>query len=284
MRLATLGTPGTPGSPVRGDAGMSIIRAPRPEQNYTTVSNAIIRDSRLSYRARGVLIAILSRPNHWRTDAPQLAMDGKEGRDAIRTALAELQETGYIVIHKFRTDKGTWDSDMIVFDSPQDSPHPRGFPALVKPPESGQWVAETLPVDCDLSDISRVGGDIDAGQNQNGKPALVNRGGFPGPLVSTKTKELNLGSAPADEPKPVRRKPAVPIPPDWCPSPTHKSMAHELHVDCDDEADRFRNSALAKDTRWRDWDAAYRNWMKNAVKFGRTIQPTQPTTFSNGGW
>jgi hypothetical protein len=35
---------------------MSIIRSPRLESNFSVMSNAVIRDSRLSYRARGVLL------------------------------------------------------------------------------------------------------------------------------------------------------------------------------------------------------------------------------------
>ena len=71
---------------------MSIIRSPRVESNFSVISNSVIRDTRLSYRARGVLLDILSRPDNWRISADSLARSGSEGRHAILTALKELRE------------------------------------------------------------------------------------------------------------------------------------------------------------------------------------------------
>lgn len=85
---------------------MTIVRAPRPEQDYTTIRNNILRDESLSYRARGVLSCILSYPDNWETNAEKLSEKSPEGRDAIRTALRELVSKGYIV-RKVVRDKET---------------------------------------------------------------------------------------------------------------------------------------------------------------------------------
>jgi biotin operon repressor len=84
------------------------------------MSNAVIRDSRLSYRARGVLLEILSRPDNWRVSGDSLARSGKEGRDAILTALKELRDCGYIRMVKVRNEDGTFETTNYVFDTPQD--------------------------------------------------------------------------------------------------------------------------------------------------------------------
>jgi biotin operon repressor len=84
------------------------------------MSNAVIRDSRLSYRARGVLLEILSRPDNWRVSGDSLARSGKEGRDAILTALKELRDCGYIRMVKIRKEDGTFETTNYVYDSPQD--------------------------------------------------------------------------------------------------------------------------------------------------------------------
>lgn len=99
---------------------MSIIRSPRLESNFSVISNAVIRDSRLSYRARGVLLEILSRPDNWRVSGDSLARSGKEGRDAILTALKELRECGYIRMVKERKEDGTFVTNNYVYDTPQD--------------------------------------------------------------------------------------------------------------------------------------------------------------------
>ena len=99
---------------------MSIIRSPRLESNFSVISNSVIRDSRLSYRARGVLLEILSRPDNWRISGDSLARSGKEGRDAILTALKELRDCGYIRTVVQRLPNGTFETNNYVFDTPQD--------------------------------------------------------------------------------------------------------------------------------------------------------------------
>ena len=53
-----------------------IIRAARPHQNYTVVHNELIEDSQLTWKARGILVYLLSKPDHWRTgwDLPKPLM------------------------------------------------------------------------------------------------------------------------------------------------------------------------------------------------------------------
>lgn len=124
---------------------MSIIRSPRLESNFSVMSNAVIRDSRLSYRARGVLLEILSRPDNWRVSGDSLARSGKEGRDAILTALKELRDCGYIRMVKVRKEDGTFETTNYVFDTPQDVvPHPENpttdsvVPPYPEKPASGK--------------------------------------------------------------------------------------------------------------------------------------------------
>ncbi len=101
---------------------MSIIRSPRVESNFSVISNSVIRDTRLSYRARGILLDILSRPDNWRVSADSLARTGCEGRHAILTALKELREAGYMRTEKLRKDNGQFETVSIVYDTPNYEP------------------------------------------------------------------------------------------------------------------------------------------------------------------
>lgn len=101
-----------------------IRRGPRPRSNFTIVRNDIGLDARLSYRARGVLIAILVRPDNWTASADSLARQGLEGRDAILRALGELETHGYLVRSQYRGDDGRFVHESVVYDFPQVAPSP----------------------------------------------------------------------------------------------------------------------------------------------------------------
>ena len=113
---------------------MSIKRAPRPKTNFTIITNAVLRDENLSFRARGVLASILSRPDNWKTTAESLARESKEGRSAILTTLKELEVAGYMKRTKYRNEKGQWVWESFVYDSPQQNHKPESsFPSTDKP-------------------------------------------------------------------------------------------------------------------------------------------------------
>ena len=51
------------------------------------------------------------------------------------------------------------------------------------------------------------------------------------------------------------------IPAGWKPTEEHRALADRLGIDCDIEADKFRDSALDSGARSADWNAKYRNWL-----------------------
>lgn len=97
---------------------MRIIRAPR-QAHFTIIPNETARDRNLSYRAAGLLVELLSHEDGWETNAERLAARAKEGRDAIRKALNELEAHHYMSRKKQRTPQGTWVWTQFVFDVPQ---------------------------------------------------------------------------------------------------------------------------------------------------------------------
>ena len=104
---------------------MSIIRAPRPESGFVQIRNEVARDSRLSYKARGILIEILSRPDNWETSADALAASGPDGRTAVLSGLRELREAGYLTTVRQRLEDGTFNTVSTVYDTPRPE---SGFP------------------------------------------------------------------------------------------------------------------------------------------------------------
>jgi hypothetical protein len=97
---------------------MNIVRSNIPKDNFTIVRNSVLRDVRLSFRARGVLIYLLSHVNNWRTDAQCIAANGLEGRQAVLKALQELKTIGYMKQSK-KQEPGTgrWFTETLLFDA-----------------------------------------------------------------------------------------------------------------------------------------------------------------------
>ncbi|NMD97085.1 replication protein [Rhodococcus sp. BL-253-APC-6A1W] len=102
-----------------------VRRGPRLASNFTILSNAVINDDRLSFRARGVLTWLLSKPDDWHTRADSIAAQSpKEGRDSIRSALRELAELGYLVREKIQNELGQWITIQTIHEEPFVDPGP----------------------------------------------------------------------------------------------------------------------------------------------------------------
>lgn len=68
--------------------------------------------------------------------------------------------------------------------------------------------------------------------------------------------------------RPARARKQIPIPADWKPSEEHQALADRLGIDCDIEADKFRDRALDSGARSADWDAKFRNWLVKGKERG----------------
>ncbi|MGH8073127.1 MAG: hypothetical protein ACREO4_03510 [Lysobacter sp.] len=120
--------PGTVKAALGGSRVEGIVRGPRQFQ-YEIVPLPLIRDTSLSYRALGVLTRLLSNESSYRMTSSDLARERKEGRDAARAALREIETAGYLVRERRQNSRGQWVTDMVVYDSPQ----------LTTPPQSADF-------------------------------------------------------------------------------------------------------------------------------------------------
>ena len=84
---------------------MAVFRVEKTK-DFTIMSNYHLRDKNLSLKAKGLLSQMLSLPEEWDYTLAGLAHINKESKDAIRTAILELEKTGYLTRHQTTTEGG----------------------------------------------------------------------------------------------------------------------------------------------------------------------------------
>ena len=74
---------------------MAVFRVERT-RDYTVMSNHHLRDKNLSLKAKGLLSQMLSLPEDWDYTLAGLSRINRESKDAIRSAVNELEKAGYV--------------------------------------------------------------------------------------------------------------------------------------------------------------------------------------------
>lgn len=107
---------------------MAVIR--KKKHSYTILSNSVIRDERLSWKARGIFAYLMSLPEDWTFHQAEIAKHSPDGLASLRAGLKELQKYKYLSISRERDSKtGTLGESVWILD---DSPI-FDYPILDKP-------------------------------------------------------------------------------------------------------------------------------------------------------
>ena len=103
--------------------------------DFTVMSNHHLRDKRLTLKAKGLLSMMLSLPEDWNYSTLGLAAICREGVDAIRGALRELEKEGYVIRRQLRGPGGQiQDIEYLIYEQPPGTGSPgTGNPGTVRP-------------------------------------------------------------------------------------------------------------------------------------------------------
>lgn len=82
---------------------------------YTIMSNYHLRDMNLSLKASGLLSLVLSLPEDWKYSVRGLTAIVKEGESAVKSALQELEQHGYLRRTEIRTESGKFQGLEYIF-------------------------------------------------------------------------------------------------------------------------------------------------------------------------
>ncbi len=94
----------------------------------------MLEDPALSYKAKGLMAYLLSRPAEWKVWEKDLVNRSKDSRDSVRSAIKELVALGYIARQRTTNDKGRFSGYIYTFyESPIQEVPRTDFPATDNP-------------------------------------------------------------------------------------------------------------------------------------------------------
>jgi len=89
------------------------------KNRYGQIPNEILNREDLSLKAKGMFGYLQAKPDGWRFSEKRLVTGLKEGKSAVRQAIKELQEFGYLIKKPVKDSKGKWFSyDYFLSENP----------------------------------------------------------------------------------------------------------------------------------------------------------------------
>lgn len=233
-------------------------QGPRPEDHYTMIANQLARDASLALRTKGVYLFMRSHRDGWHMTVERIAKALGVSKDTISKSIKELEEAGYIIRDQAKGKDGKFSSIEYMILS---EPHPENSytdkPDTETPdtvsPDTENWGTKE-----DYS-FKKINGEEDQSKREG-------------------------ASAPAADAAPpiTRKKQAHELPENWRPDPhVWEQMAKQRpDVDLELEHAKFCDywpSQPGSRSRKKDWNATWRNWIRNArpsQNNGRKVENT----------
>ena len=131
-----------------------IIRIQKKRNNFVMLDKGFLEDNRLSFKAKGLLAYVLSKPDNWKVIVKDLVNNSTDGKSAIYSGLRELKEHGYYKKEPVRDEKGQiiyWES--VIYECPEEKPKSPPEPPKSKDYEKKSLKSPIPPLVTDFQDI-----------------------------------------------------------------------------------------------------------------------------------
>lgn len=163
-----------------------IFKIIKRDTPFVMIDKRIAEDERLSYKAKGLMMYLLSRPPDWIVRRDDLIARSTDGREAVQSGMSELKDIGYAELVDEQDIKGRMKGKRwIVAESPEllqetlvtlgRLSRPTGLPANGK-------AAPTNKEDTTKSEGTNIDGELDLGieieygqPSAHEKPSAVDR-------------------------------------------------------------------------------------------------------------
>ena len=150
------------------------------------MSNYHLRDKRLSLKAKGLLSQMLSLPEDWDYTLAGLCYINRESKDAIRTAIRELEQAGYIRRRQTTDSGGKFaGNEYTIYERPQEPPS--GKPSSEKPSSGNPTTGKPMPENPTQQNIEKQNTD------QSNTDSILFRGSADEPPEAKRTEGSSAG-------------------------------------------------------------------------------------------
>jgi hypothetical protein len=139
------------------------------DDQFAQIPNAWLRDARLSLKAIGLLAQIMTHVPGWNMSINSLANRNNVGRDQIRTAIAELEEFGYLTREQSRED-GKFSETIWRTSNPTD------LPLSENPTSDNSTTKNTITKEEQIKNNERIYSDSQFEEFWNYYPKKVDKG------------------------------------------------------------------------------------------------------------
>lgn len=138
---------------------MAVFRVERT-RDYTVMSNYHLRDKSLSLKAKGLLSQMLSLPEDWDYTLSGLSCINRESKDAIRSAINELEKAGYIIRRQTTDASGKFSgNEYIIHEAPEPIPPLSGFPTTDNPSTGKPSSENPTQLNIDIQNTEKINTD-----------------------------------------------------------------------------------------------------------------------------
>jgi len=159
------------------------------KNNYATIPNTVLKDKRLSLRAKGLFALIQSKPNGWDFSKDRLLEESKEGITAFSTAFRELKKLQYLTTIPLQSPNGKFGGhDYILNDCPEIQQKPRGGKTTTRLIDHSEKQGLSSKKDLSKKDLSKKENTLqsgDCGENFSSDEYITN-------LISTGTYPIKI--------------------------------------------------------------------------------------------
>lgn len=110
----------------------NIIRV-KKETNYVVMDKTFLNDKSLSWKAKGLMAFMLSKPDDWQFYLEELIKHSTDGKASLRSGFKELQEKNYVIKKRYQNEQGLFEWETIVYEQPYTEKPSMDNPSMEKP-------------------------------------------------------------------------------------------------------------------------------------------------------